>query len=128
MAAVGRRGADAAAERLTAPDVLTPHGLRTLSADAGAFDPHAYTGRCLAVRSWLGWGGLRAAGHAAAAERIRSGVLAALDRLGRAAELHAVSRSGELEPVPVGRQPRASLDGGRALGVRARVGQPRARA
>jgi glycogen debranching enzyme len=31
---------------------------------------------------------------------VRSGVLAALDRLGRAPELYAVTAAGELEPAP----------------------------
>ena len=49
--------------------------------------------------SWLGWGGLRAAGRRAEAERVRTGVLAALDRLGRAHELYCVNLDGELEPL-----------------------------
>ena len=48
---------------------------------------------------WLGWGGLRAAGRDADAERVRSGVLEALDRLGHAPELYAVTHAGELEPA-----------------------------
>jgi glycogen debranching enzyme len=49
--------------------------------------------------SWLGWGGLRAAGFAAEAERVRAGVLAALDRLGSPHELYAVADGG-VEPIP----------------------------
>ena len=73
--------------------------------------------------SWLGWGGLRRAGRPAEAERVRTGVLEALDRLGRAPELYAVSRAGEVEPVPA-LQPGPGLDGGGALGARERVGRP----
>ena len=89
--------AAAAADRLVAPDVLTPFGLRTLSADAGAFDPLAYhRGAVWPFDCWLGWGGLRRAGRGAEAERVRSGVLEALDRLGLAPELYAVDRAGTL--------------------------------
>ena len=80
-----------AAERLAAPDVLTPYGLRTLSSEHPRFDPDAYhRGGVWPFDSWLGWGGLRAAGRAADAERARAGVLGALERLGRFPELYAV--------------------------------------
>jgi glycogen debranching enzyme len=80
-----------AAERLAAPDVLTPYGLRTLSSEHPRFDPDAYhRGGVWPFDSWLGWGGLRAAGRAADAERVRAGVLGALERLGRFPELYAV--------------------------------------
>ena len=82
---------DAAAERLCRPDILTGYGLRTLSSESPVFAPHAYhRGSVWPFDSWLGWGGLRAAGRAEEAERVRAGVLAALDRLGRAPELYAV--------------------------------------
>jgi glycogen debranching enzyme len=91
---------DAAAERLCAPDILTDHGLRTLSSESPVFEPHAYhRGSVWPFDSWLGWGGLRAAGRADEAERVRRGVLAALDQLGRSPELYAVSRDGAVEPV-----------------------------
>jgi glycogen debranching enzyme len=93
---------EAAAERLCAPDVLTGFGLRTLSSESPVFAPDAYhRGSVWPFDSWLGWGGLRAAGRADEAEAVRTGVLEALDRLGRAPELYAVSRAGELDPVPV---------------------------
>ena len=101
-AVVGRALARAArrrAERLCEPDVLTAWGLRTLAASSPAFDPQSYhRGSIWPFDSWLGWSGLRAAGHEEGAERVRSGVLAALDRLGHAPELYAVTRDGELEP------------------------------
>ena len=50
--------------------------------------------------SWLGWGGLRAAGYVAQAERVRTGVLRALERLGRHPELYAVTAAGP-ERVPI---------------------------
>lgn len=92
--------ADAAAKRLVRSDVLTPYGLRTLSSDSPVFLSHGYhRGAVWPFDSWLGWGGLRAAGHLAAAERVRRGVLTALARLGRAPELYAVTVGDELEPV-----------------------------
>jgi glycogen debranching enzyme len=106
--------ARAAADRLVRPDVLTSHGLRTLSAEHPAFAPLAYhRGGVWPFDCWLGWGGLRAAGRADEAERVRAGVLAALDRLGRAPELYAVSAAGELEPVPVANRVQAWTVGAR---------------
>lgn len=92
--------AAAAAERLCRPDVLTAFGLRTLSSDSSAFGASAYhRGSVWPFDSWLGWGGLRAHGRDAEAEQVRTGVLAALERLGAAPELYAVTRAGELEPI-----------------------------
>jgi glycogen debranching enzyme len=106
--------AAAAAERLVQPDVLTDFGLRTLSSASPAFRPHAYhRGGVWPFDCWLGWGGLRAAGRAAEAERVRSGVLAALDRLGLAPELYAVTAAGELEPVAVANRVQAWTVGAR---------------
>lgn len=88
----------ACAERLCEPEVLTSFGLRTLSSGHGAFHPHAYhRGAVWPFDSWLGWGGLRAAGRSREAERVRTGVLAALDALGHAPELYAV----DPDPEPV---------------------------
>jgi glycogen debranching enzyme len=106
--------ARAAAERLCEADVLTDWGLRTLSSEHGAFDPFAYhRGSVWPFDSWLGWGGLRAAGREREAERVRSGVLAALERLGRAPELYAVTRAGELEPSPLSNRVQAWSVGAR---------------
>lgn len=83
------------AERLCAPDVLTDFGLRTLAATDPSFRADAYhRGSVWPFDSWLGWGGLRAAGFVAEAERVRAGVLAALDRLGSPHELYAVTDDG----------------------------------
>jgi glycogen debranching enzyme len=88
------------AERLVRPDVLTPFGLRTLSDGHPAFDPSSYhRGSVWPFDSWLGWGGLRAAGRADDAERVRSGVLAAMDALGRFPELYAVSGGAAPRPI-----------------------------
>jgi len=93
----GRR--DAIAERLVEPDILTAYGLRTLSSTSPVFAPQAYhRGAVWPFDSWLGWSGLRAAGRDEEADRVRSGVLAALDRLGLAPELYAVTLAGDLEP------------------------------
>jgi glycogen debranching enzyme len=85
-----------AAERLVQPDILTGFGLRTLSDRHPRFDARAYhRGAVWPFDSWLGWGGLRAAGRAEAAERVRAGVLAAIERLGgRYPELYAVTADG----------------------------------
>jgi glycogen debranching enzyme len=92
--------ARAAADRLCEPDILTHAGLRTLAATAPCFEPHAYhRGSIWPFDSWLGWGGLRAVGRAAEAERVRAGVLSAVAQLGHAPELYAVTLQGEVEPV-----------------------------
>ena len=130
LAAVGRRARGRRGRRprrtaSSAPDVLTGYGLRTLAASDGAFSPHAYhRGAVWPFDSWLGWGGLRAAGRDEAAERVRTGVLAALDRLGRAPELYAVTRGRRARAGRRG-QPRAGLDGRRPLGARAALGRAR---
>jgi glycogen debranching enzyme len=83
------------AERLSQPDVLTDYGLRTLSDRHPCFDPQSYhRGSVWPFDSWLGWGGLRAAGHHAAAERVRQGVLAGVERVGHYPELYAVTDAG----------------------------------
>jgi glycogen debranching enzyme len=71
-----------AAERLSEPDVLTGFGLRTLSERHPRFAARGYhRGAVWPFDSWLGWGGLRAAGYPDAAERVRAGVIAAVERL-----------------------------------------------
>jgi glycogen debranching enzyme len=96
-----------AAERLAEPDVLTDYGLRTLSARHPQFGAANYhRGAVWPFDSWFGWGGLRAAGHEAAAERVRTGVLAALERLGRYPELYAVTDAGP-ERIPIANQVQA---------------------
>jgi glycogen debranching enzyme len=88
------------AARLTQPDVLSPFGVRTLSSRHPQFRAHAYhRGAVWPFDSWLSWGGLRAAGHERAAEQVRRGVLAALETLGLAPELYAVTQSGRLESI-----------------------------
>jgi glycogen debranching enzyme len=105
---------EAAAERLCAPDLLTAYGLRTLSSDSPVFGAHAYhRGSVWPFDSWLGWGGLRAAGRHAEAERVRRGVLSAIDRLGRAPELYAVTAAGELEPIELANRVQAWTVGAR---------------
>jgi glycogen debranching enzyme len=105
---------EAAADRLCAPDILTGFGLRTLSSGSPVFEPHAYhRGSIWPFDSWLGFGGLLAAGRADAAERVRTGVLEALDRLGRAPELYAVTAAGEVEPIPLSNRVQAWTVGAR---------------
>jgi glycogen debranching enzyme len=90
-----------AADRLSEPDVLTDHGLRTLSDRHSCFDAFSYhRGSVWPFDSWLGWAGLRAAGRAAEAERVRAGVLAGIERIGRYPELYAVTEDGP-EPIAI---------------------------
>jgi glycogen debranching enzyme len=118
--------AEAAAERLVQPDVLTDFGLRTLSAAHPAFRAHAYhRGGVWPFDSWLGWSGLRAAGRAAEAERVRAGVLTALDRLGLAPELYAVTAAGALEPIPIANRVQAWTVGARWALEQGWDGRPR---
>jgi glycogen debranching enzyme len=82
-------------ERLCQPDVLTPWGFRTLSADHPQYAPDAYhRGAVWPFDSWIGWGGLRAAGGRQTAERLRHGILAAIESIGDAPELFAVGADG----------------------------------
>jgi glycogen debranching enzyme len=90
-----------AAERLSEPDVLTGFGLRTLSDRHPAFDAFSYhRGSIWPFDSWLGWGGLRAGGRLEEAERVRAGVLAGVERIGRYPELYAVTDAGP-EPIAI---------------------------
>jgi glycogen debranching enzyme len=99
---------------LCRPDVLTSAGLRTLAATEPRFHPHAYhRGAVWPFDSWLGWGGLRAAGRRAEADRVRDGVLAAVRRLGRAPELYAVSAAGAVEPIALSNRLQAWTIGAR---------------
>jgi len=103
----------AAAKRLLRPDVLTPWGLRTLSSEHALFAAGAYhRGAVWPFDSWLGWGGLRAAGEGDAAEQLRRGVLAAIEALGGAPELFAVSPDGP-EPVAIANRVQAWTVGAR---------------
>jgi glycogen debranching enzyme len=112
--ALSDTGRGAIAERLCEPDILTPFGLRTLSSASPVFDPQGYhRGAVWPFDSWLGWSGLRAAGRDEDAERVRSGVLAALDRLGHAPELYAITRAGELETAPAANRVQAWTVGAR---------------
>ena len=88
------------ADRLCVADILTPFGLRTLASTEPAYDPHAYhRGAVWPFDCWLGWGGLRAAGRHAEAEKVRTGVLDAVQRLGGYPELYAVDDGDSAQPV-----------------------------
>ena len=106
--------AAAAAERLVAPDVLTPFGLRTLSTAHPAFRPLAYhRGGGLAVRllARLGRaarGGPDGRGRARARRRSRC----ARPARPRAGALRGHG-AGELEPVPVANRVQAWTVGAR---------------
>jgi glycogen debranching enzyme len=99
--ALSPEAAERACERLTAADVLTGFGLRTLSAAHPRFTSAGYhRGSVWPFDSWLGWGGLRAHGRDREAELVRTGVLAAIERLGGAPELYAVTDAGP-EPIAI---------------------------
>ncbi|HET8672073.1 MAG TPA: hypothetical protein VFL87_00435 [Thermoleophilaceae bacterium] len=101
------------AARLCEADVLTDFGLRTLSSAHPQFEPQAYhRGAVWPFDSWIGWGGLRAVGLDAEAERVRSGVLEAIDRLGGAPELYAVTQGGPSR-IPIANQIQAWSVGAR---------------
>jgi glycogen debranching enzyme len=91
-----------AAERLSERDVLTGFGLRTLSDRHPQFDAFSYhRGSIWPFDSWLGWGGLRAAGRLDEAERVRAGVLAGVERIGHYPELYAVTKNDPTHPEPI---------------------------
>lgn len=93
------RQAAATAARLVEPDLCTPWGLRTLSAAHPAFRPDGYhTGAVWPWDSWVGAGGLDAAGGPGSGDGVRRGVLAAVDALGDFPELYAVGTDGSLRP------------------------------
>ncbi|MFN2617655.1 MAG: amylo-alpha-1,6-glucosidase [Thermoleophilaceae bacterium] len=89
------------AERLLREDVRSRWGLRTLSSEHPAFRPDSYhRGSVWPFDCWLGWGGLRAVGAHEEAERVRAGVLEALELLGLWPELYAVTDEGP-RAIPV---------------------------
>ena len=99
--AVQPSAVDMVADRLCQPDICTPYGLRTLSSDASVFEAAAYhRGSIWPFDSWLGWGGLRAAGRYRAAETLRTGLLDAIRELGGYPELFGVTRAGDLVMLP----------------------------
>jgi glycogen debranching enzyme len=106
-------GREAAAERLCRPDLLTPWGLRTLSAKHPLYEPDAYhRGAVWPFDSWLGWAGLRAAGRTRSAEELRGGILEGVDAIGGAPELFAVSPEGP-QPIPIANRVQAWTLGAR---------------
>ncbi|HEY5709442.1 MAG TPA: hypothetical protein VIS51_08600 [Solirubrobacterales bacterium] len=102
-----------AVERLCRPDVFTPWGLRTLSSEHPLYAADAYhRGAVWPFDSWLGWGGLRATGETEKAEQLRQGVLEAVEAIGQAPELFAVSSDGP-RPIPIANRVQAWTVGAR---------------
>ncbi len=112
--------AAAAAARLSEPDILTAYGLRTLAASEPGFAPAAYhRGAVWPFDSWLGWGGLRAAGRTAEAERVRTGRAGgARPARPRPGALRGGAAMASLAPIRWRTGP--GMDDRRALGARAR--------
>ncbi len=78
------------------------------------FGPDRYhRGSIWPFDSWLGWGGLRAAGRVDEAEALRHGVLAAIDQLGGYPELYAVATDGALQRIPAANRVQAWTIGAR---------------
>lgn len=101
-----------AAERLCRPDLLTPWGLCTLSSEHPQYAPGAYhRGAIWPFDSWLGWGGLRAAGRDEAAP-LRRGLLEAVQILGGAPELYSAGGAGP-EPIAIANRVQAWTLGAR---------------
>jgi glycogen debranching enzyme len=102
-----------AAKRLCRPDVFTPWGLRTLSSGHPLYAADAYhRGAVWPFDSWLGWGGLRAAGEVERAEQLRQGILGAIEAIGQAPELFAVGLHGP-QPIPIANRVQAWTVGAR---------------
>jgi glycogen debranching enzyme len=111
--ALSATGSRRAVERLCQPDVLTPWGLRTLSSEHPLYSPDAYhRGAVWPFDSWLGWGGLRAAGRLETAEELRRGILDAIETIGQAPELFAISLDGP-EPIRIANRVQAWTVGAR---------------
>jgi glycogen debranching enzyme len=103
---------EAAADRLSRPDILTPWGLRTLSAEHPLFAADAYhRGAVWPFDSWLAWGGLRGV-RPGIARPLRRGVLAAIESIGNAPELFAAGPLGP-EPIPIANRAQAWTVGAR---------------
>jgi glycogen debranching enzyme len=102
-----------AAERLCRPDVRTRWGLRTLSSSHPQHAPAAYhRGAVWPFDSWLGWGGLRAAGLTEVARELRRGILEAIEAIGQAPELYAVGPDGPRQ-IPIANRVQAWTIGAR---------------
>ena len=112
-AALPEGAREAVAERLCRPDVFTPWGLRTLSSEHPLHTQGGYhRGAIWPFDSWLGWGGLRAVGRLETAERLRRGILEAIETIGQAPELFAVGPQGP-ERIPIANRVQAWTVGAR---------------
>jgi glycogen debranching enzyme len=102
-----RRRGEAVARRLMQPDLFTGWGLRTLSSDHPAYDPHSYQrGSVWPHDTMIAAAGLARYGRIEDAWRLIDGLLAAVTALDRAQmpELFAgLPRAALDAPVPYGR-------------------------
>lgn len=98
-------------ERLSAEDLWTPYGIRTLSAEDRAFKADSYHhGSIWPHDNWIISEGLRALGYTKERARLRDALLAADDGLGKTPELFAV-HLGKLEAIPFAQYPQAWSSG-----------------
>ncbi len=93
--------------RLLQPDLLTQYGVRTLSSAHPQFRATGYhRGAVWPFDNWFVWSGLRRIGHPTA-DRVRDGVLDALNRLTHYPELYSVDREGGLARIDIANQVQA---------------------
>ena len=105
------------------PTCSTAFGLRTLSSDSPVFGAgHYHRGSVWPFDSWLGWGGLRAAGRDGGGRaRPHGRARRARAARPRARALRGLARRRGVEPVPLANRVQAWTVG-RALGARERAG------
>jgi glycogen debranching enzyme len=78
-------------------DMLTPYGIRTLSAKAEKFDAGSYQeGGVWPFDNWVFYQGLLKLGYTAEANVIKKGLFAAYDRFGNIPEMYNVSLDNKL--------------------------------
>ncbi len=83
--------------RLMREDMLTPYGVRTLSAKAEKFDADSYQeGGVWPFDNWVFYQGLLKRGYTAEANTIKKGLFAAYDRFGNIPEMYNVSLDNKL--------------------------------
>lgn len=102
-----RDQADAVVDRLFAPDLWTPYGIRTLSDREPDFSAAAYhKGSIWPHDNWVIAEGLRALGYEKERARVAEALMLAMDRLEKLPELYAF-HLGQLEDIRGAQHPQA---------------------